>query len=274
MIKNISAKVKNNLSNMLSNKFSNKFSNKENLLENIPVQPTKPNNIHTKSLLEEEDNKVRIVVNKTVRTKYKIGWINKIRKNPIVEIVIHGTAGGRTVQGLLYWMYNWGRPRYPEGIGLFHYAIGRGDKDEPDGLVVEILDPEYWVYHSTSSYNDYTSIGIELLNTSKSNRDPYTDKQYESLFSLIFDHLMVLYPSITRITSHRYNIWRWNSKKIAQKNDRNCPGNFDWSRLDKELKKRNYTFKIDGNLRYNIIKPFDDSNKTKPIEPDNITGMG
>lgn len=196
---------------------------------------------------------VPITVDKTVRTKYKVGWINRIRKNPIKEIVIHGTGGGETVAGLLHWMYNWGRPGYNDGIGLFHYVIGQGLKGEKDGLIVEIIDPEYYVYHSTSSANDRTSIGIELMNASPSNRNPYTKGQYDSLFSLIFDHLMTLYP-ITRITSHRYNIWRWNSKAVAQKNDKNCPGNFDWSRLDAELKKRGYDFKTDGNLRYELDK--------------------
>ena len=196
---------------------------------------------------------VPIVVDKTVRTKYKAGWINRKRTKPIIEVVIHGTAGGDTTAGLLHWMYNDGRPGYYDGIGLFHYAIGRGSKDEIPGLIVEIIDPEYYVYHSTSSRNDFTSIGIELLNSSNGNRNPYTDEQYASLFSLIFDHIIKLYP-VTRIVSHKYNIWRWNSKATAQKNDKNCPGNFDWARLDAELKRRNYSFKIDGDLRYEIDK--------------------
>ena len=181
------------------------------------------------------------------------GWINKHRTKQVKEVVIHGTAGGETISGLLTWMYNWGRPSYYDGIGLFHYAIGRGMKNEVDGLIVEIIDPEYYVYHSTSSSNDRSSIGIELLNPSKSNRDPYTKGQYESLFRLIFDHLMILYP-IERITSHRYNIWRWNPKSIAQKYDKNCPGNFDWSLLDTELRKRKFDFKVDGDLRYDISR--------------------
>ena len=201
-----------------------------------------------------DDLSVPITIDKTVRTKYKSGWINKVRKTPITEVVIHGTAGGETVAGLLNWMYQYGRQvEYYKGIALFHYLIGRGLKGEKDGLIVEVIDPEYFVYHSSSSSNDKSTIGIELLNTSKSNRNPYTDGQYESLFCLIFDHLMNLYP-ISRITSHRYNIWRWNPKSIAQKYDKDCPGNFDWERLDDELLERGYAFKKDGNLRYDIEK--------------------
>jgi len=198
---------------------------------------------------------VEITVDKKIRAKYQKGWIKKIRNVPITEVVIHGTAGGMTVAGLLHWMYNEGRKTYNKGIGLFHYAIGRGMKGEKDGLICEVIDPDYWVYSSTSGKHDKTAINIELINTSKSNRDPYTEGQYESLFNLIFNHLMVVYPTINRITGHRYNIWRWNSNTKAKKKDKNCPGNFDWNRLENELNKRQYAFDKDGTqLKYNIRK--------------------
>jgi hypothetical protein len=209
------------------------------------------------STIEQTHAEVPIVIDKKVRTKYRDAWIKATRdpKLPIVEVVVHGTGGGRSVEGLLNWMYTDGRPGYKKNIGFFHYAIGRGDKGEKDGLIVNVLDPEYWTYHSTCYKHDYQTIGVELLNTSLSNRDPFTDAQYDSLFKLIFDYLMPLYPTITRITGHRYNIWRWNTEAKAKENDKNCPGNFDWSRVDKELSKRGFAFDSDGPMcKYNIAK--------------------
>lgn len=207
------------------------------------------------STVQQVSEDVPIIVDKSVRTKYKDSWIKCTRTKPISEIVIHGTGGGRSVAGLLHWMYNDGRPEYSKNIGFFHFAIGRGDKGEKDGLIVNVLDPEYWTYHSTCYKHDYETIGIELLNSSLSNRDPYTDAQYDSLFKLIFDHLLPLYPSITRIVGHRYNIWRWNSEAVAKQYDKNCPGNFDWSKLEAELSDRGYSFDSDGPMcKYNISK--------------------
>ena len=198
---------------------------------------------------------VSITTDEFVRVKYAAGWVDKIRSVAPEEIVIHGTAGGKSTAGLLHWMYNWGRPKYNKGIGLFHYAIGRGEKGEKDGLIVEVISPEYYVYHSTSGKHAKREIGIELLNPSKSNRDSYTDLQYKSLFKLIFDHLFILYPTVTRIVGHRYNIWKYNSKKAAQKYDKNCPGNFEQKRLEEELEKRGYSYEIEGQFAYyNIAK--------------------
>lgn len=195
-------------------------------------------------------NSANIIIDKNIRTKYKVGWINHVRKKPITEIVIHGTGGGTTTQGFLKWMYDGERAAdYVKGVGLFHFFVGK------DGAVVETLDTEYWVWHSTSDGHDENTIGIECLNSSKSNRDPYTDVQYNSLFKLIFEHLVPLYPTINRITSHKYNILKYNSPSVAQKYLKDCPGNgFDWTKLDAVLKKYGYTFSVDGNLRYNIKK--------------------
>lgn len=195
------------------------------------------------------------LIDKKVRTKYQRGFIKKVRKKHVTEVVLHGTAGGESVSGLLHWMYNGGRAtEYNKGVALFHYLIGRGAKGEKDGLLAEVIDPMYYVYHSSSSKHDKETVGVELINSSKSNRNPYTDGQYDSLFKLIFEHLMVLYPNINRVTSHRYNIWRWNNKWTAKRRDKNCPGNFNWNLLDSELNKRGYTFQTNGNLRYNIKK--------------------
>jgi hypothetical protein len=226
-----------------------------------PVAPKIPVNEEpygdaTQSTVQEVHTTVPIVVDKTVRTKYKSSWIDATRKPklPIVEVVVHGTGGGDTVAGLLSWMYNDGRPEYSKNIGFFHYAIGRGGKGEKDGMIANVLDTEYWTYHSTCYKHDYQTIGVEMLNSSLSNRNPYTDAQYDSLFKLIFDYLMPLYPTITRIVGHRYNIWRWNSEAVAKQYDKNCPGSFDWGRLEKEITKRGFTFDSDGPMcKYNIL---------------------
>jgi len=195
---------------------------------------------------------IGITVNKTIRTKYSKGWQDKKRtdalgkKIPISEVVIHGTGGGNTIEGILQWMYDGEfAANYVKGIGLFHYLIGN------KGDIVEIIDPEYWTYHSTSGYNDRRTIGIELFNSSKSNRDPYTKEQYESLFKLIFKYLIPLYPTITNITSHRANILTYNNGKGLKQ----CPGpEFSWEKLDSELKSQGYTFETKGDLRFKMEK--------------------
>lgn len=224
--------------------------NSDNL--NIPEEERLYGSPESSSIAPEKS--VIDVIDKTIRIKYQDGFIKNIRKTPPNEIVIHGTAGGRSTAGLLHWMYNWGRAEeYKKGIALFHYLIGRGDKGERDGLIAEVIDPMYYVYHSSSSKHDKETIGIEMINTSKSNRDPYTEAQYTSLFKLLFDYLFILYP-ITRIVSHRHNIWKYNTKTTAQKRDKNCPGNFEWTRLDAMLKHKGYAFSSDGTARYNISK--------------------
>lgn len=184
-----------------------------------------------------------IIIDKQIRGKYRKGWIHKIRKKPITEVVLHGTAGGTSEEAMLRWMYNGERAKeYNRGVALFHYLIGR------DGDTVEVIDTDYWVYHSSSKRHDKTTIGIELINPSKMNDAQYTADQYTSLFKLIFDHLIPTYPTITKIVSHRYNRIVYGKKK-----DRRCPGlNFSWSKLDHELHNRNYVFKTDGHLRHKI----------------------
>lgn len=197
-----------------------------------------------------EQNKpaaVNITIDRQIRTKYQSGWITKIRNQPITEVVIHGTAGGSETTNLLRWMYNGERgAEYMKGIALFHYLIGR------DGEIIEIIDPAYYVYHSTSGAHDKQTIGIEMMNPDKMNASNYTDAQYQSLFKLIFDYLMKLYPTINRITSHRYNIIVYNHGKLSPKQ---CPGTgFVWAKLDEELQRRKYQYQTDGQLRYNITR--------------------
>ena len=180
--------------------------------------------------------KINITVNKKIREKYKKGWIKKTRPKPPLEITLHGTGGGNTMSGFLKWIWNGERSNlYNRGIALFHYIIDK------EGNIEEIIDPDYFVYHSTSGRHAKVEIGIELMNSSKSNRDAYTQAQYENLFDLI-DHLKSIYPSIEQISTHRFNIWRYNRKSTATKYDKQCPGTgFDWTLLEKYYGK---TFKI------------------------------
>ena len=189
---------------------------------------------------------VDIEVNTKVREKYIAGWQDKTRTEPITEIVIHGTGGGGSVTDLLQWMYD-GQfaANYIRGIGLFHYAIGR------DGKITEVLNPDYWVYHSTSGYHDKQTIGIELMNPTNENTGGYTDEQYEAVINLIFNNLVISYPSITNITSHKYNIIKYNGGRSLKA----CPGSqFDWSKLDAGIKNSGYAFNINDDLRYDIKK--------------------
>lgn len=207
-----------------------------NIFREFSLHNKKPVQIDNIEEYTEEESSINITVNKKIRTKYKKGWIRKIRKKAITEITIHGTGGGTTMFGFLKWMYNGERAsNYYKGISLFHYIIDK------QGNIVEVIDPNYWVYHSTSGGHAKREIGIELLNSSKSNRNKYTEEQYKSLIDLI-EYLSNLYPSIKQITSHRYNIWRYNRKSTARKYDKACPGKgFDWNVLKKYFGKK---FKI------------------------------
>lgn len=178
-----------------------------------------------------------------IRDLYRKGWENKKRKKPITEVVIHGTAGGSNAESLLKWMAGGERAHeYNKGIALFHYLIGKA------GKVIEVIPPNYWVYHSSSGWHDKKTIGIEMMNPSKLNDISYTNEQYNALEKLIFDFLMPAYPTLNRITSHRYNriIYKHNYQK-------HCPGTgFDWAKLDSMLNSRGLTYMTDGNLRYGI----------------------
>lgn len=178
-----------------------------------------------------------------VRDKYKVGWENKIREIDISEIVIHATAGGTTAEGVLLWVLGGEKAKnYLQGIGLFHYII---DRDESN--IIEVLDPNYWCWHSSSSSHDHGTIGIELVNPSKTNRLPFTEIQYKSLFDLIFDKLLIDYPTIKSIVSHDFN-----AKTFSNKPPKPCPGAFDWKRLEAELMIRNIIYTNDSPQSYKL----------------------
>lgn len=181
----------------------------------------------------------------TIRNKFVSGWKNKARRSSEIEdIVIHGTAGGNSVNGMLEWMYNGGRGKYyKKGIGLFHYLIGL------DGEIVEVIDPNYWVYHSHSGSHAKKEIGIELINTERGNTATYTENQYLALFNLIFTVLTEKYP-INRIIAHQFN-----AATHAKIYGYICPGNFDWNKLRNYAEKYGYRIEnIDKkwNLAYSL----------------------
>ncbi len=168
-----------------------------------------------------------ITFNTTIANKYHKGFK---RTTPIDEIVIHGTGGGSTGEGLLKWMENYGRVKeYTKGIALFHYLIDR------EGKITQIIDPENWVYHSTAGRNDEKTIGIELLNPTSDNSGDYTSQQYESLSRIIL--LFIEKYQITKITSHGWNAMHYSGQR------KNCPGNnFNLARIKALLQIYEYDF--------------------------------
>jgi N-acetyl-anhydromuramyl-L-alanine amidase AmpD len=169
-----------------------------------------------------------IAVDHTIREKYMDGFIRPSRPT---EIVIHGTGGGASASALLTWMRSGERAKeYTRGVALFHYII------DFDGDTTEIISPDNWVYHSSSGAHDQSTIGIELMNKSSDNSDPYKREQYESLFDLI-SQLMDRY-TIKTICGHGYN------KRKYSGSDKRCPGNFDWHNLGDYLMAEKYNVKF------------------------------
>lgn len=200
-------------------------------------------------IINKEKN-IKISIDYSIRNKWydknnSKSWNNRRRDVSPKTIVIHGTAGFTRNYDLINWMATTGRPGYSNSVGLYHYAIGGRIKNEPKELV-ETLDPDYWSHHAHAGRKARYQIGIELINPSESNGVEYLDRQYELLFSLIFDYLVVRFPSIEEIYGHRYSIWKYTKEPI--KYDKNCPGSkFDWDRLGSELIDRNYNIIKMGN---------------------------
>jgi len=170
---------------------------------------------------------IETIVDTAIREKWHRGFERERQPD---TVVIHGTGGGGTYQYVL----GGGRKKlYKKGIALFHYLVER------DGKVIEIIDPDRWVYHSSSGKQDEKTIGIELLNHDKNNKDQYTNAQYEALFFLIFDYLCDRY-SIRIIASHN------RMKEKYSDGNKNCPGNFDWDLLESEMVKRGLSYDHDS----------------------------
>jgi len=121
-------------------------------------------------------------------------------------------------------------------MGLFHYLITR------DGNVWEIIDPDRWVYHSSSGRKDKHRIGIELENPDRQNRTAYTPEQYKLLYALIFENLMDWYPKIDVILSHK----RAFEKASRGKYTKECPGTgFNWNTLEHYMQNNGFTYDHD-----------------------------
>lgn len=173
---------------------------------------------------------MKIIKEEVIREKYTQGHKRTL---PVKYLVVHGTGGGRNAKNLLAWMRNPNKKqqaRYRRGVALFHYIIDR------DGSVTEIIDPHNWVYHSSIGEMDAGTIGVELMNPSKSNSTAYTDEQYKSLVEL-YDYLKGKFP-LEKIFSHRYA-----KQVIGGHGRKNCPGNFDWDRFSKDIQE--FTEKAD-----------------------------
>ncbi len=166
---------------------------------------------------------MEIIKDTKIRDRWHAGFKRELNPH---TVVLHGTGGGGTYN----WVLQGGRKeQYKRGIALFHYLIER------DGATTEIIDPDRWVYHSSSGQFDSRTIGIELVNPSPTNNSTYTENQYKSLFDLIFFELFERYP-IIQIMSHN------KAKEIYSGGNKVCPGKFDWDRLEQEMFDAGYTF--------------------------------
>jgi len=171
---------------------------------------------------------IPMVAELEIRKKYSKGLQ---RKQYITTAVIHGAGVVDSAEKLTKWMLSGERKKdYERSIGLFHYAICK------DGTVYEIINPEFWTFHSNSGIFDEHTIGIELINGNSMNYNNYTEEQYQSLFDLIFNKLKVDYPTLKSIASHG---------RLKEKHSgmyKNCPGNFDWQKLEDYMAQNNYSF--------------------------------
>lgn len=179
-----------------------------------------------------------MIINTTIREKYHSGFE---RTKPITEIVIHGTGGGSNAESLLSWMEDGERGEdYKKGVALFHYLNDR------NGNVYNIIDPERWVYHSSSGAHDEKTIGIENVNPDASNNLGYTDAQYDALEGLILQ-LLNDYSDINSIIGHGQNKLKYSGSY------KKCPGEFfQWERLETALNQAGYNFQYNGHE--NLIK--------------------
>ena len=178
---------------------------------------------------------MKVIVNESIRAKYHEGFKrmdDDKQPVPISEIVIHGTGGGAGVDSLIKWMMNGERAsEYGRGIGLFHYVI------DYDGKIYEIINPDKWVFHSSSGIHDRCTIGIEHMNPDKKNGRPYTKEQYDASIDLI--QFLMKENDIKTIVGHTQNTLKYSGPQYVKVP---CPGNFDWSKLTDNLKALGFTY--------------------------------
>jgi hypothetical protein len=166
--------------------------------------------------------------NTAIRSKFFRG---RERRKDIKTVVIHGTAGGHT----LPWIERADPavdPKrvalYKKGVGLFHYLIDRGSP-HPDGRVIEVIDPQFWVNHSSVGAKDSESIGIELLIPDSRNELPPSEAQLRSLVDLCV-YLKTIYPTVVEFVGHGRNMQRTSGGW------KDCPGKrFPWTAFHDRL---------------------------------------
>lgn len=185
----------------------------------------------------------KIIKNLIIRERYHSGFK---RTKPITTIVIHGTGGG----GTLRWVEDADRTdlaraaRYRKAIGLFHYLITQGlsggprrenTDTGPVSIVLEVIDPDRWVYHASVGQLDHGTIGIECLNPGRANSGHYTTAQIEELANLCA-YLVRRYPTIKEFVGHGRMKQRLDRAGKAWKI---CPGpNFPWDFFQAALAER------------------------------------
>jgi len=189
---------------------------------------------------------MRIKKDKIIRNKFKPGYKRTLTN--IEWVVLHGTGGGNTLQWWRDTPLNSKRGRlYTRSIALTHYLIQR------NGTIWEIVDPEeYWLHHASIGKLDKGTIGVELVNTTRNNSGSYTKAQYNSLIYL-WNYLAgsrsfwmpARFPELGVILGHG------RCKQKTYGGWKNCPGNFDWEKLDEELSMNGWNFKRDP--RYDSI---------------------
>ena len=165
----------------------------------------------------------------------------------ITEVVIHATGG---IGAIRYVEGGERKAEYLQGIALFHYCV------ESAGSVVQIVDDDRWVYHSSSGGYDAGTIGIETENDRINGT--FNAAQIEILQTLIFEQLMAAYP-IKTISTHSYNFEHYSPdafRKWAQDHGQpySCPGSsFPWSIFEIGMSARRIAYRKVQDGNYEII---------------------
>lgn len=177
-----------------------------------------------------------IKIDTEIRRKYHAGFPRD--KDPDI-LVIHGSAGPNPYGWVLH-AERYKNPRldlYKKGIALWHYTINK------DGEVIEMIDPDNWVYHCNAGKYEVRTIGVEMEN--RDNKSPFTDYQYESLYKLI-DYIHERFR-LFEIISHNKIKERYTGKNKV------CPGpGFEWDRVKKFIARKKLSYMSDEERIYNI----------------------
>lgn len=206
-----------------------------------PLQASVPEGVVSASPVTTDDSfdASRLVSDYSVTEKWHRGW--KRGLSEITEAVVHHTAGGGNINSLKSWMLAGERQEsYKQGIGLFHFSI------DADGAIWKVGPISRWWFHSSCGQHDRLTVGIELIHKS----GPFAEKQYESLFWMLFEYLPHFCQNYNRIVSHDYNFNTYSN------NRKGCPGpDFSWARLEDEMKKREISYRTHGFEEYAITFP-------------------